>query len=177
MVVKLKKRSQYRIESDTFGKIKVPQEKYWGAQTQRSLKHFNIGSEKIPEAIITAFGMQKKAAAMANVQLRDISKKAGDAIIKASDEIIKKQLDENFPLSVWQTGSGTQTNMNVNEVISNRANQMLGSKLGSKSPIHPNDHVNCSQSSNDSFPTVMHIATALEVNQQLLPALRNLQTA
>jgi len=119
----LKKRSQYRIESDTFGKIKVPQEKYWGAQTQRSLKHFNIGSEKIPEAIITAFGMQKKAAAMANVQLRDISKKAGDAIIKASDEIIKKKLDENFPLSVWQTGSGTQTNMNVNEVISNSWDQ------------------------------------------------------
>ena len=177
LVVKLKKRSQYRIESDTFGKIKVPQEKYWGAQTQRSLKHFNIGSEKIPEAIITAFGMQKKAAAMANVQLRDISKKAGDAIIKASDEIIKKKLDENFPLSVWQTGSGTQTNMNVNEVISNRANQMLGSKLGSKSPVHPNDHVNCSQSSNDSFPTVMHIATALEVNQGLLPALQNLHTA
>ena len=177
MVIKLKKRSQYRIESDTFGKIKVPKDRYWGAQTQRSLKNFNIGSEKIPEVIITAFGMQKKAAAMANIQLREISKKVGGAIIKASDEIIKKKLDENFPLSVWQAGSGTQTNMNVNEVISNRANQMLGSKLGSKSPVHPNDHVNCSQSSNDSFPTVMHIATALEVNQRLLPALQNLHTA
>lgn len=173
----MKKKSQHRIESDTFGKIKVPKDRYWGAQTQRSLKNFNIGSEKIPEVIITAFGMQKKAAAMANIQLREISKKVGGAIIKASDEIIKKKLDENFPLSVWQAGSGTQTNMNVNEVISNRANQMLGSKLGSKSPVHPNDHVNCSQSSNDSFPTVMHIATALEVNQRLLPALQNLHTA
>ena len=118
MVVKLKKKSQYRIESDTFGKIKVPKDRYWGAQTQRSLKNFNIGSEKIPQAIITAFGMQKKAAAITNVRLGEITKKIGRAIIRASEEIIGKKLEKNFPLSVWQTGSGTQTNMNINEAVS-----------------------------------------------------------
>jgi len=166
-----------RLERDTMGSVEVPADRYWGAQTERSLENFPIGTERMPLPLIHAFGLQKKAAALANMSLGDLPKKLGTAIVAAADEVMAGRLDEHFPLVVWQTGSGTQTNMNVNEVIANRAIELLGGALGSKTPVHPNDHVNMSQSSNDSFPTAMHIATATEIQQRLLPALRHLQEA
>ena len=166
-----------RTETDSFGPIEVPADRYWGAQTQRSLENFRIGGERMPDALIRAFGIQKKAAALANLALGTLDRKLGQAIVAAADEVIDGRLKEHFPLVVWQTGSGTQTNMNLNEVIANRANEILGAPLGAKKPVHPNDHVNLSQSSNDSMPTAMHIAAALEVHRHLLPALRELQAA
>ena len=164
-----------RIESDSFGKIKVPADKYWGAQTERSLKYFKIGKIKVPFEIIKAIAIIKKAAAIVNFKSKSLDKKISQAIVKASDEVIKGKFDDNFPLRVWQTGSGTQTNMNVNEVIANRAIQILGGKLGSKKPVHPNDHVNKSQSTNDTYPSAIHIASAIDVNNRLLPALKTLE--
>jgi fumarate hydratase class II len=166
-----------RIETDSFGPIEVPADRYWGAQTQRSLQNFRIGGERMPLPLIRAFGIQKRCAAKANIALGVLDAKIGEAIVAAADEVIAGKLDDHFPLVVWQTGSGTQTNMNVNEVIANRANELLGGKRGDKSPVHPNDHVNLGQSSNDSFPTAMHIAAAREVNEQLIPALRHLHGA
>ncbi len=164
-----------RTESDSMGKIDVPADKYWGAQTQRSLEHFAIGNDVMPKEVIRAFGILKKAAAMTNYELGLMNKDNMDLIAKAADEVIAGKLNEHFPLRVWQTGSGTQTNMNVNEVISNRAIEMAGGKIGQKDPIHPNDHVNQSQSSNDTFPTAMHIAAAEAVVQMLLPAIQELR--
>lgn len=166
-----------RIERDSFGPIAVPADRYWGAQTQRSLELFRIGDERMPEPLIRAFGLQKKAAALANMALGELDPRLGEAIVAAADEIIEGRLSDHFPLVVWQTGSGTQTNMNVNEVIANRANEMLGSPLGSRSPVHPNDHVNRGQSSNDSFPTAMHIAAVTEIHEHLLPGLERLRKA
>ena len=162
-----------RLESDSMGTIEVPAEHYWGAQTQRSLVHFSIGEDRMPKAVYHAYGYIKKAAAIVNLSVGILSKDKADLIIKVSDEIISGKLDGEFPLYLWQTGSGTQTNMNVNEVISNRAIQMVGRVMGSKDPIHPNDHVNMSQSSNDTFPTAMHIATVMEFTNHLIP---NVQT-
>jgi fumarate hydratase, class II len=164
-----------RTETDSFGPIDVGSGNYWGAQTERSLGNFKIGSETMPVPLIRAFGIVKKAATIVNVKLGLIEPELGKHIIAAAGEIIEGKLDAHFPLVVWQTGSGTQTNMNVNEVIANRAIEMLGGTMGSKKPIHPNDHVNRSQSSNDSFPTAMHIAAASEVNQRLVPALKRLR--
>jgi len=166
-----------RSETDSFGPIDVPAEHYWGAQTQRSLQNFRIGGDRMPEALIRAFGMVKRAAAETNMELGALDKKRGQAIVAAAQEVIDGKLAGEFPLVVWQTGSGTQTNMNLNEVIANRANEMLGAPLGSKAPVHPNDHVNMSQSSNDSFPTAMHIAAVMEISQRLLPALSHLHDA
>ena len=166
-----------RTERDSFGPIEVPADRYWGAQTQRSLELFRIGDERMPAALIRAFGFQKKAAALANRALGELDAKLADAIAAAADEVIAGKLDDHFPLVVWQTGSGTQTNMNLNEVIANRANEMLGAKLGTRSPVHPNDHVNRGQSSNDSFPTAMHVAAALEIRDRLLPSLDRLHAA
>jgi fumarate hydratase class II len=157
-----------RTESDSFGPIEVPADRYWGAQTQRSLQNFRIGEERFSRIFIRAYGIVKQAAAEVNGASGGIPEKYRDVIDKASQEVIDGKLDDNFPLVVWQTGSGTQTNMNVNEVIANRANEMLGMALGSKDGVHPNDHVNRSQSTNDSFPTAMHVATALAVEEQLL---------
>lgn len=167
-----------RKEKDTFGFIDVPAHRYWGAQTQRSLQNFKIGGarERMPEPLIQAFGYLKKAAALVNQEF-GLDPKFAQAISSASDEVISLKLIDEFPLVIWQTGSGTQTNMNVNEVISNRAHVILGGKLGEKNPVHPNDHVNKSQSSNDSFPTAMHIAAAVQINQVLLPGLRHLHKA
>ena len=166
-----------RTELDSFGPLEVPSEKYWGAQTQRSLINFPIGWEKQPVAIIRALGVVKKACAQANHDLGKIPTKLADAIIAAASEVISGKLDDHFPLVVWQTGSGTQSNMNTNEVISNRAIEMLGGELGSKTPIHPNDHCNMGQSSNDTFPTAMHIATAVTAHEILLPSLNKLHKA
>src|SRR5258708_3137063 len=166
-----------RIEHDSFGPIAVPENRYWGAQTQRSVELFRIGNERMPAALIRAFGVQKKAATQANMALGLLDSRLGEAIIRAADEVIDGTLADHFPLFVWQTGSGTQTNMNVNEVIANRANQMLGSPLGSRTPVHPNDHVNMGQSSNDSFPTAMHIAAVTAIHDVLLPGLRRLHEA
>lgn len=163
-----------RLESDTFGEIEVPQDKYWGAQTQRSLQNFKIGIEKMPESLIKAFAIIKKSSAIVNQKLANLDPSIGKAIIDAAQEVIDGKLAGNFPLAVWQTGSGTQTNMNVNEVISNRAIEILGGVKGSKKPVHPNDHVNMSQSSNDTFPTAMHVATVCEINESLIPALMHL---
>ena len=163
-----------RMESDTMGEVEVQSDRYWGAQTQRSLENFPIGSEKMPKTLIRAFGQQKYAAAAANLALNDLDKSIGEAIKQAAKEVIDGKWDAHFPLSVWQTGSGTQTNMNANEVISNRAIEILGGTIGSKDPVHPNDHVNRGQSSNDSFPTVMHIAAAEQVHGHLIPALEKL---
>ena len=165
---------EFRDEHDTMGKVKVPADAYYGAQTKRSLENFNIGTEKIPQQVIKAFGILKKAAAIANEELGLLSKEKANLIVEAAEEVIEGKLNEHFPLSLWQTGSGTQTNMNLNEVIANRAIELAGGNLGSKTPIHPNDDVNKSQSSNDTFPTAMHIAAAIEINQQLLPALKEL---
>jgi fumarate hydratase class II len=169
--------SATRTETDSFGPIEVPADRYWGAQTQRSLENFRIGGERMPIPLIHAFGIQKKAAALANMALGALEERLGRAILAAADEVIDGRLDDHFPLVVWQTGSGTQTNMNLNEVIANRANEMLGAPLGAKKPVHPNDHVNLSQSSNDSMPTAMHIAAALETTRRLIPALRALHAA
>jgi fumarate hydratase, class II len=145
------------------GPVEVPADRYWGAQTQRSLQNFRIGGERMPAPLIRALGIQKKAAALANMALGALDERLGKAIVAAADEVIDGRLADHFPLVVWQTGSGTQTNMNANEVIANRAIELLGGRLGSKSPVHPNDHVNLGQSSNDSFPTAMHIATVEEL--------------
>ncbi|MFO0389785.1 MAG: class II fumarate hydratase [Alphaproteobacteria bacterium] len=169
--------TNYRSESDSFGNIDVEASRYWGAQTQRSLQNFKIGGETMPKPLITAFGILKLAAAKVNMQIAGLDKKIGDAIVAAASEVIDGKLDGNFPLVVWQTGSGTQTNMNINEVISNRAIEMLGGEMGSKKPVHPNDHVNMGQSSNDSFPTAMHIAAAYEIHYSLIPALKHLHKA
>lgn len=166
-----------RIESDSMGEIEVPADKYWGAQTERSLHHFNIGHDIMPREVTHAFGILKKAAALTNQDLGKLPKDKADLIVKAAEEVSKGILDDHFPLHVWQTGSGTQSNMNANEVISNRAIELAGGTMGSKTPIHPNDHVNMSQSSNDTFPTAMHIAAAIAINQKLLPAVRNLRDA
>jgi fumarate hydratase, class II len=166
-----------RTETDSFGPIDVADDRYWGAQTERSRNNFRIGTEHIPLPVIHALAIVKLAAAQTNLALGSLDARRANAIMRAAQEIIDGKLDDHFPLSVWQTGSGTQTNMNVNEVIANRANEMLGGKRGAKAPIHPNDHVNMSQSSNDSFPTAMHIAAALEISQRLLPALTHLQSA
>ena len=166
---------KYRIEFDSVGKIKVPGDKYWGASTQRSNKYFNIGDFLVRPLVIHSIAIIKKAAAIVNARNKDLDIKLSKYIIKAADEIIKGKHDSHFPLKVWQTGSGTQTNMNVNEVIANRAIQMMGGKMGSKKPIHPNDHVNKSQSTNDVFPTAMHISIATETLTKLLPSLRKLK--
>jgi fumarate hydratase class II len=166
-----------RIETDTFGPIEVPADKYWGAQTQRSLQNFRIGEERMPLPLIRALAIVKRAAAEVNESLGLIDRKRARAIVQAAQEVIDGKLNDQFPLVVWQTGSGTQTNMNMNEVIANRANELLGGKRGEKSPVHPNDHVNMSQSSNDAFPTAMHIAAACEIATLLDPALAHLQDA
>jgi fumarate hydratase class II len=166
-----------RTETDTFGPIPVESDKYWGAQAQRSLQNFKIGEEKMPAPIVRALGIVKRAAAEANMELGVLKPDVGDTIVKAAQEVIEGKLNAHFPLSVWQTGSGTQSNMNANEVISNRAIEMLGGEMGSKKPVHPNDHVNMSQSSNDTFPTAMHIACAEEIEHRLLPALQKLRNA
>ena len=166
-----------RTETDTFGPIEVDDSRYWGAQAQRSLGNFKIGWEKQPAPVIRALGIVKRAAAETNMALSGLDKGLGETIIKAAQEVIDGKLDEHFPLVVWQTGSGTQSNMNANEVISNRAIEMLGGTMGSKKPVHPNDHVNMSQSSNDTYPTAMHIACAEEIQRRLLPALKHLHTA
>lgn len=165
-----------RVEKDTMGEVLVPFDKYWGAQTQRSLEHFKIGTGKMPLEMIRAFGVLKKAAATANHKLGKLSKEKKDIIIQVCDEIIKKDLDDHFPLVVWQTGSGTQTNMNVNEVIANRAHVLLGNKMGQGRPfVHPNDDVNLSQSSNDTFPTAMNIAGFIKLKEHTLPCLKKLK--
>lgn len=161
---------EYRIEHDTMGEVKVPADKYWGAQTQRSFENFKIGGEKMPIEIIRAFGILKKAAALANYKLGMLDEKRAKMIASACDEVIEGKLDGHFPLVVWQTGSGTQSNMNVNEVVANRGNEMLGERL-----LHPNDHVNKSQSSNDTFPTAMHIAAITAIEEELLPAIWRLE--
>jgi fumarate hydratase, class II len=166
-----------RTETDTFGPIEVPADRYWGAQTERSLENFKIGGERIPKPLIRAFGLVKLASALVNKDMGLIDAKLADAIVAAAQEVADGKLDEHFPLVVWQTGSGTQTNMNANEVIANRAIEMLGGTMGSKKPVHPNDHVNLSQSSNDSFPTAMHIAAAEEITHWLIPALEHLRGA
>lgn len=166
-----------RRESDSMGKIEVPNDKYWGAQTQRSLRYFNIGNDVMPREMIRAFGLLKKAAALANRDLGKLSDNIAELIGKAADEVIAGKLDAHFPLRIWQTGSGTQSNMNANEVISNRAIEMAGGELGSKKPVHPNDHVNMSQSSNDTFPTAMHIAACETIVHHLLPAVIELKDA
>jgi len=167
----------HRTETDTFGPIEVAADRYWGAQAQRSLGNFRIGWEKQPLPIVRALGIVKRAAAETNMALGKLDPAIGATIVKAADEVIEGKLDDHFPLVVWQTGSGTQSNMNANEVISNRAIEMLGGEMGSKKPVHPNDHVNMSQSSNDTYPTAMHIACAEEVTHRLLPALQKLGNA
>jgi fumarate hydratase class II len=166
-----------RIETDSMGEIAVPADHYWGAQTQRSLQNFRIGGERMPPAVVVAFGVQKRAAAETNMRLGEIDAERGAAIVEAATEVMEGRRDDEFPLVVWQTGSGTQSNMNANEVIAGRANEILTGKRGGKSPVHPNDHVNRGQSSNDSFPAVMHIAAACQVYDAVLPALRHLQAA
>jgi fumarate hydratase class II len=171
------KQKTTRSESDSFGPIDVPADKLWGAQTQRSFQNFKIGGERMPTPLIRAFGLLKQAAAEANMAAGKLDKKVGKAIAAAAAEVASGQLDDHFPLVVWQTGSGTQTNMNLNEVIANRANEMLGGKRGDKKPVHPNDQVNYGQSSNDTFPTAMHIAAVRQVHDDVLPALEHLAKA
>jgi fumarate hydratase class II len=166
-----------RVETDSMGAIDVPAEHYWGAQTQRSLIHFSIGDDHMPKAVYHAYGYVKKAAALVNADAGRLDRDLADAIVAASEEVISGKLDSEFPLFVWQTGSGTQSNMNVNEVIANRASQMLGGTLGTKHPVHPNDHVNMGQSSNDTFPTAMNIATLLAVRDHTLPSVDALADA
>ena len=164
-----------RTESDSFGPVEVPAERYWGAQTERSRENFRIGGERMPDPVIRAFAILKRACAVVNMEQGRLPKRLGGAIVRAADEVAAGELDGNFPLMVWQTGSGTQTNMNVNEVLANRAIEILGGEKGSKKPVHPNDHCNMSQSSNDSFPTAMHIAAGEELARRLIPALRRLR--
>jgi fumarate hydratase, class II len=166
-----------RVETDSMGPIEVPADRYWGAQTQRSLHYFQIGADRMPIAVVHALARLKKAAALVNRELGLLDARRAELIGRAADEVIDGKLDAHFPLSVWQTGSGTQTNMNVNEVIANRAIELAGGKLGSKAPIHPNDHVNLSQSSNDTFPAAMHVATALALTRELQPSVRALRDA
>jgi len=166
-----------RTETDTFGPIEVASDKYWGAQAQRSLGNFKIGWEKQPLPIVRALGIIKRAAAETNVALGHLDPKIGAVIVQAANEVIEGKLDDHFPLAVWQTGSGTQSNMNANEVISNRAIEIMGGVMGSKTPVHPNDHVNMSQSSNDTYPTAMHVAAAEEIVHRLIPALQKLRNA
>lgn len=166
-----------RTETDTFGPIEVASDRYWGAQAQRSLGNFKIGWEKQPVPVVRALGIVKRAAAETNMALGQLDRKLGETIVAAAQEVIDGKLNDHFPLAVWQTGSGTQSNMNANEVISNRAIEMLGGVMGSKKPVHPNDHVNMSQSSNDTYPTAMHIACAEEIHRRLLPALKHLHAA
>jgi len=170
-------RQTTRIETDSMGEIEVPTDRYWGAQTQRSLIYFAIGNDQMPRELIRAIGILKKAAAIANQELGKLSQEHANAIVQAADEVISGQLDDHFPLSVWQTGSGTQTNMNANEVIANRGIELAGGVLGSKEPIHPNDDVNMSQSSNDTFPTAMHVAAVEEIHHRLIPNLSKLRDA
>ncbi len=167
----------FRLETDSLGSVDVPKDRYYGAQTQRSLTYFNIGDESMPLSVITAFGIVKKACAEVNASLGKLPKNLASLIIKASDEVIAGKLEDHFPLRIWQTGSGTQTNMNVNEVIANRAIELAKGKIGSKTPVHPNDHVNMSQSSNDAFPTAMHIAAVTQLQTRLLPAVKKLREA
>jgi fumarate hydratase class II len=172
--------TEYRTETDSMGATEVPADRYWGAQTQRSIHHFSIGwpqADRMPVEIVHAMGILKKAAALANIDEGLLDPELGKLVVAASDEVIDGALDEHFPLFVWQTGSGTQTNMNANEVISNRAIEIAGGQLGSKKPVHPNDHVNMSQSSNDTVPTALHIAGAQMIVQQLLPRVRELRDA
>src|ERR1700742_1141884 len=166
--------SSTRSETDSFGPIDVPADRYWGAQTERSRQNFRIGQDRMPMPIVHALGIVKLASAETNRELGLLDRRRAGAIIRAAREVIDGKLDDHFPLVVWQTGSGTQSNMNLNEVIANRANELLGGKLGAKQPIHPNDHVNMSQSSNDSFPTAMHIAAATRIVGDLIPALDEL---
>lgn len=168
-------KSKTRIETDSMGKVDVPSDVYWGAQTKRSLIHFDIGHDTMPKELIHAFGVLKKSAALVNAELGLLTKKKAGLIARAADEVIKGKLDDQFPLRIWQTGSGTQTNMNTNEVIANRAIEIAGGELGSKKPVHPNDDVNMSQSSNDTFPTAMHIAAAQEFTHRLIPAVKVLR--
>ena len=170
-------RTATRTETDSMGAIEVRNDRYWGAQTERSLRYFAIGTDVMPPEMIRAFGILKKAAAIVNRDLGKLDSEKATLLIQAADEVIAGTLDDHFPLSIWQTGSGTQTNMNANEVISNRAIALVGGSLGSKSPIHPNDHVNLSQSSNDTFPTAMHIAAVQVIHQNLIPALQKLRNA
>jgi fumarate hydratase class II len=169
--------SHTRTESDSFGNIEVASDRYWGAQTERSLMNFKIGGETMPKPLIHALGTLKRSAAVVNMKLGVLDKSIGEQIVKAATEVMEGKLDDHFPLVVWQTGSGTQTNMNANEVISNRAIEMMGGEMGSKKPVHPNDHVNMGQSSNDSYPTAMHIAAAMEITHALIPALQKLRNA
>ncbi|MGB7241034.1 MAG: class II fumarate hydratase [Sulfitobacter sp.] len=169
--------SETRTETDSFGPLEVPNDKYWGAQTQRSILNFPIGWEKQPVAIVRALGVIKQACAQANMTQGTLDKKRGDAIVQAASEVVSGKFDDNFPLVVWQTGSGTQSNMNANEVIANRAIEILGGVIGSKDPVHPNDHCNMGQSSNDTFPTAMHISTAMMARDVLLPGLEKLHAA
>ena len=166
-----------RTETDTFGPLDVPADRYWGAQTQRSIQNFRIGGERLPVPLIHALALVKQASALVNRDLGEVEPRLADAIAAAAADVVAGRYDDEFPLVVWQTGSGTQSNMNANEVIANIANERLGSRLGSKSPVHPNDHVNRGQSSNDSFPTAMHIAAARQIHDRLLPALRHLHRA
>src|SRR6202522_2577517 len=166
-----------RVESDSMGSIEVPANHYWGAQTERSLHHFAIGHETLPPAVITAFGVLKLASAQVNEALGKLDSEKAALIERAAREVIDGVLADEFPLRIWQTGSGTQTNMNVNEVISNRAIQLAGGEMGSKVPVHPNDDVNMSQSSNDTFPTAMHIAAVMEITDRLVPAVSQLRDA
>jgi fumarate hydratase class II len=166
-----------RTETDSMGPVEVPADRYWGAQTQRSLHHFSIGDDRMPVEVVRAFGVLKKACALVNAELGRLPQDRADLIVRAAGEVTEGRLDDHFPLFVWQTGSGTQSNMNANEVISNRAIELAGGELGSKSPVHPNDDVNMSQSSNDTFPTAMHIASATAIVQRLLPSVRELRDA
>src|SRR5690606_1294454 len=166
--------TETRTETDTFGPIEVPADKLWGAQTQRSLQNFRIGGERLPRPLIRALATVKRAAAVTNLKLGLLDARLAEAIVSAADDVLAGRLDDHFPLVVWQTGSGTQSNMNMNEVLANRANQALGGELGSKSPIHPNDHLNLSQAPNDTIPTAIHVAAAVAITGDLLPALRRL---
>src|SRR3954447_18111895 len=166
-----------RTETDSFGPIEVLADRYWGAQTERSRQNFRIGIDRMPISLVHALGIVKLAAAQSNQELGLLDQRRANAIIRAAREVIEGKLDDHFPLVVWQTGSGTQSNMNLNEVIANRANELLGGRRGEKSPVHPNDHVNTSQSSNDAFPTAMHIAAASEIAHTLEPALAHFQQA
>ena len=176
-MAKARKKARTRTESDAFGPLEIFADRLWGAQTERSLRNFRIGAERMPIEIVRALGVIKRAAAEVNRKLGTLDRKRAAAIVTIAQDIADGKLDDHFPLLVWQTGSGTQTNMNVNEVIANAANLKLGGALGTKSPIHPNDHVNMSQSSNDSIPSAMHIAAAIEIERQLKPALAGLQKA
>ena len=177
MTPKDAKPGQKRTESDSMGKIEVPADRYYGAQTERSLHHFDISHDRMPGPLIHAFGLLKKACALANSELGLLAKDKAGWITQAATEVAEGKLDDHFPLRVWQTGSGTQTNMNVNEVISNRAIELAGGTLGSKKPVHPNDDVNMSQSSNDTFPTAMHLAAVDQLQKELLPSIQKLRDA